>query len=392
MTSLADTTSTSSTFRWDRLTVASTLGYCLLVATLSVGVVLGELRNEFGLSGVVAALHGSTFGFGLLLVGVRGVAVVDRIGRGAAFRGSGVLLVSGLVLFCAGNAWPVTLLGTALSGLGGAMFVMVMPGVISDHHGEHRAAAFAAVNGVPGVVGVLFSLLVGGAIGVGWSWRAPYLTLSIVIAGLLVAAARPVELPRSERTGVFTLRHFADRAVLVPWLFIVNAVLAEFTVGVWAATYLKEIGGAGGGLAAALAGVFGVTMFASRMVLPVMLRRFGDATISVGFCTIGTGALVMCFAPGLPAKVLGLVIVGFGGGPLYPLTVDRLYAQAGARVDSVSLGAIGALASGAAVVVGPLVLGVLADGVGLRWALLIVPALAALGAVTQRPARAHATV
>ncbi|MDO8363813.1 MAG: hypothetical protein Q7V88_13010 [Actinomycetota bacterium] len=33
------------TFRWDRLTVAAAAGYCLLVAGLSVGLVLPELRE-----------------------------------------------------------------------------------------------------------------------------------------------------------------------------------------------------------------------------------------------------------------------------------------------------------------------------------------------------------
>ena len=80
-------------------------------------------------------------------------------------------------------------------------------------------------------------------------------------------------------------------------------------------------------------------------------------------------------------------IVGFGGGPLYPLTVDAFYAKAGDDLDSVSMGAYCALASGAAVTIGPLALGVLADAVGLRWAILVVPALALLGAVTQRPRR-----
>ena len=375
----------TTSFRWDRLTVASALGYCLLVAGLSAGVVLGELRNQFGISGTITALHGSMFGFGLLAVGVWGVAVVDRIGRGRALRGAAFALMAGVVLFCTGPTWQVTLLGTAFSGAGGALLVMVMPGVINDHHGEHRAAAFAAVNGVPGALGVVLSLAVGGALGLGWSWRGPYLGISIGIAVLLAYVARPVGLPRSVRHGDFTLRHFTRRAVLVPWLFIVNAVLAEFTVGIWAATYLKEVGGASGGLAAALAGVIGVMMFVSRMALPRTIRVLGPATASACFGGIGIGALMMCFLPGLPAKVLGLVIVGFGGGPLYPLTVDRLYDTAGATVDSVSLGAISAMASGAAVTVGPLVLGVLADSVGLRWALLIVPALAVLGAVTQRP-------
>jgi len=57
-------------------------------------------------------------------------------------------------------------------------------------------------------------------------------------------------------------------------------------------------------------------------------------------------------------------------------------------MDSVSLGAYAALASGVAVTIGPLALGVLADSVGLRRAILIAPVFALIGAVTQRPRQA----
>ncbi len=381
------TTATPTRFRWDRLTYASALGYCMLVAGLSVGVVLGELRAEFELNGVVAALHGSTFGVGLLAAGVWGVPVVDRLGRRRALLLSVGAIGLGVTLFCLGPAWPITLFGTALSGGGGALLVMVMPGIISDHHGEHRATAFAAVNGAPGVAGLLFSLLIGAALGAGMSWRPPYLLLTALFMLALAVVAWPVEVPESARQGSFSLAPLAQPTVLRPWLHIVNAVLTEFTVGIWAVTYLHEVGKASSGLAAVVASVFGIMMFTARMMLPRLLVRFGAATIAVSFLTIGTGALIMVFAPGLPAKVLGLTIVGFGGGPLYPLTVDAFYAKAGDDLDSVSMGAYCALASGAAVTIGPLVLGVLADLVGLRWALLVVPVLALLGAITQRPRR-----
>jgi len=371
-------------FRWDRLTYSSALGYCLLVAGLSIGVVLGELREQFRISGVVAALHGSTFGIGLLLAGVLGVSLVDRIGRSRALQVSAVGLAGGVVVFCVGPSWPITLLGTAFTGLGGALLVMVMPGLISDHHGEHRAAAFAAVNAAPGVAGVAFSLVIGGALSVGWSWRPPYLLLTATFTIALVLVALPVRVPDARREGMFSLGHFCDRKVLVPWLFIVNAVLVEFSVGIWTVTYLREVGNASAGLAPILASVFGVMMFATRIAIPTLLRWWGDATISYSFIIIGCGATVMCLAPGLGWKTAGLVLVGFGGAPLYPLTVDRFYGRADHALDVVALGAYCALASGVAVTLGPLALGLLADVVGLRWALLVVPALAAVGAVTQR--------
>jgi MFS family permease len=364
----------------------------MLVAGLSVGVVLGELRDQFHISGVVAALHGSTFGIGLLVAGVWGVRVVDRIGRRAALQLATASIAVGVILLCLGPAWPITLLGTALSGAGGALLVMVMPGLISDHHGEHRATAFAAVNGAPGLAGLVFSLIIGATLAAGLSWRPPYLIITACFTIALAVVAWPVAVPEGRREGTFSLAPFRERAVLVPWLHIVNAVLCEFTVGIWAVTYLHEVGRAGPGAAAVLASVFGVTMFLARMLLPRLLDRFGDATTSVSFVVIGSGALVMCLAPGLPAKVVGLTIVGLGGGPLYPLTVDAFYAKAGGRLDSVGMGAYCALASGAAVTAGPLFLGIMADTVSLRWALLVVPLLAVVGAVTQRPRARARTV
>ena len=294
---MSATPATAGRFRWDRLTYSSALGYALLVAGLSIGVVLGELRQQFHLSGVIAALHGSTFGFASLAAGVWGVRVVDRLGRRTSLVASALALISGITLFCFGPAWPLTLAGTALAGLGGALLVMVMPGLISDHHGQHRAAAFAAVNGAPGLAGVLFSLIIGGALALKWSWRPPYMILTALIVTALTVVAWPVSVPESRRQGPFTLAHLRERDVFVPWLHIVNAVFSEFAVGVWAATYLKEVGHASGGLAAALAAVFGVTMFLSRLVLPTTMGYLGDATITVSFLVLACGALIMCLSP-----------------------------------------------------------------------------------------------
>jgi predicted MFS family arabinose efflux permease len=232
----------------------------------------------------------------------------------------------------------------------------------------------------------MFSLVVGAALALHWSWRPPYLMLTAVIVVVLTVVAWPVAVPESERHGEFTLTHLRDRDVFIPWLHIINAVFSEFAIGVWAATYLKEVGHASGGLAAALAGVFGVMMFLSRLVMPTIIRLFGDATVSVSFIVTGIGAVIMFGAPGLLPRVAGLTIVGFAGAPLYPLTVDRLYESAEQKIDSISLGAICILASGTAVTLGPLAMGVLADQIGLRSALLIVPAACVIGAITQRPA------
>ncbi|MDO8390924.1 MAG: MFS transporter [Actinomycetota bacterium] len=380
-----------TTFRWDRLTASSALAYCLLVACLSVGIVLPELREQFHISGVIAALHGSTFGIGLIGMGIWGVRLIDAIGRRHAFELSFAAMVVGVTLFCVGPAWPITLFGTAISGSGAALLNMATPGVISDHHGEHRAAAFSAVNAIPAIAGVAFSLLVGAALRAGSSWRTPYLALTLAIAIAFFMVARTVQPPEGTREGTFSLRHLTNRTVTIQFLFMINATLAEFTVGIWGVSYLQEVGGASNGLAPMLATAFGIAMFVGRIKLPLVLRHLGSGAITAGFLLAGLGAATMCFAPWLSIKVVGLAVVGLGGGLLYPLTVDRFYETAGHVMDSVSLGAYAALASGVAVTIGPLALGVLADSVGLRWAILIAPVFALVGAITQRPRRSFIT-
>lgn len=369
---------------WDRLTVTCALSFCLLVAGLSVGIVLGELRDQLGISGVVAAAHGSAFGVGMLLLGAFGSGFVARIGRPTAFRGACTTIVIGLMLLCVGQAWPITLLGSSLAGVACSMLVLLMPGIIADHHGDRRGQAFAAVNGIPGLSGIAFSLIVGAVIAAGGSWRWPYALLTLAFAVGVAIAARGVAIPDAATAPVDVLPLFRRPDVARPWLHIVHAVLVEFPVGIWSVAYLKEVGGASSGAAAALGAIWGLFMFLGRMTLPWWVARFGAWTRSICFGLATVGTLVMWAGPGLWPRVAGLTIVAIGAGPLYPLAVDRLYDHGGA--DTVSLGFVTALASGAAVTTGPLLLGVLADGVGLRHALLFVPVLAAVGVYVARPA------
>lgn len=374
-------------FTWDRLTVASVLSFCVLVCGLSVGLVLGELRDEMHLSSIVAAAHGSTFGFGLLVLGSVGSGLVGRLGRPAAFAISIVSMVVGVMLLCLGHTWPLTLAGATLSGTGGALLVMLMPGIVADHHGEHRAAAFTAINGIPGVIGIVLSVVVGGVITSGGSWRWPYAIITLVVSASFAISVRGVRIPHGSEPPVSVLPLLRRPEVRGPWLRAVLGVLVEFSTVVWAVVYLKEVGGASSGLAVILGALWGLFLSASRMALPRLLHHAGAGSSTVAYGVAAAGALLMWAGPSLTLRAVGLSLVALGAGPLYPLAVDGLYATAGAVVDSVSLGAVAALASGVAITTGPMALGAVADVVGLRNAMLVVPALALLGVYTSWPHR-----
>ncbi len=357
--------------------------FCLLVAGLSVGIVLGELRTQLNLSGVVAAAHGATFGVALLVLGAFGLPLIARFGRNHVFWGACIAIVVGVLILSVGQTWEVTLAGSAVAGFACALLVMLMPGILADHHGEGRAAAFAAVNGFPGVAGIAFAIVIGGALTLGYTWRWPYAILTIVIAVAVATFGRGVRMPEGEPHDGRVFALFRQPDVRNPWFGIVHAVLVEFSVGIFATVYLKEVGGASGGLAAALSGLWGLCIFLSRMWMPRFIHRFGPWSRAVAFAVSGIGVTMMWIGPGLTMRAVGLVVTGFGGGPLYPLAVDRLYDRAAA--DTVTLGAIAALASGTAITIGPMATGILADAVSVRHAILFVPVLAVIGVFVNAP-------
>jgi len=374
-----------TTFSWDRLTVTCVLSFCILVCGLSVGLVLGELRDQFAISGVLAAMHGAAFGVGLLVMSMAGLPLVAALGRPRGFWVASGSIVVGVAVLCAGQSWPVTLLGSTIAGLACAFLVMLMPGIMADHHGDAMTGAFAAVNGVPGVAGIAFSLVVGAVITAGGSWRWPYLVLTLLIGAATVLVGRRVRIPNALPTARSALPLLRQPDVRRSFIKMVHAVLAEFPIGVWAVTFLKEVGGASAGTAATLGAVWGTCIMVSRLLVPRTVALLGRATVVVGYAMVVLGSLLLWTGPGLGVRVLGVVIAGLGCAPLYPLAVEHLYDNTDA--DSVTLGALTALASGVAVTAGPLVVGVIADSAGLRNAMLFVTGLAALGVVTNIPRR-----
>ena len=378
----------TSAFRWDRVTASSALAYCVLAAAISIGLVLGELRSQLHLNGTVTALHGSTFGLGMILAGAFGSRVVARFGRLRVFWTASTAVVAGVVLFCVGHIVAVTLLGATLSGFSAAAIVMVQPGLIADHHGPHRSAAFAAVNAYPPLCGVTIALVIGVALSRGVSWRVAFVTFTLLLFALLVGVGRKASIPRSTASNPEPLRAlFRTAAVRRAWRDLALAVMTEFPIGIWGTVYLKEVGHSSAALAPVLASTFGLCLFGCRLLIPRLQSLFGSSLGDWSIAATGAGALVLWMVPSLPGKVAALAIIGFSAGPLYSTSVDRLYAVA-PTMDTNAIGSLAALASGVAVSSSPLALGVLADIVGLRRAILIVPVLAAIALWFRRSSRA----
>jgi fucose permease len=149
------------------------------------------------------------------------------------------------------------------------------------------------------------------------------------------------------------------------WAALVLAVAVEFCMIFWSADFLEhELGmlkaDAAQAVSLFLAAMIVGRLAGSRLVQRISTRKMVTASILVA----GAGFLIYWKAGSILPGVGGLFVTGLGVASLYPLILSL--AIGAADGNTVQAGARATLASGAAILSLPLVLGRLADAVGIR--------------------------
>lgn len=324
------------------------LGPCLVLLSRDLSV-----RRE-SLSWVSAG-----FGIGLLLVGVLG----ERLLHVGAWRllqlSAAVQGVGGALLALAGALAPAQA-GALLLGLGGAGTVLATPVLLAGAGGTARMSWAFGLNSLTGIAAPLLMSAVDVATGRG---RA---ALLLTVPALFWAAARPARLAPPRPTAAPL--HLAPwgpgtrRKAIWWWLALVFSVSPEFAFVVWGAARLQD-SGLGATAATAAAAAFPIGQALGRLfVVPKLLERFPLVPAGVA---LAIAAALTCAAPLGPVPiVLACAAAGLGIAPLYPLSLGRLVRIPG--MDPGRGAAVGALGSGTAVLLAPILLGLLAREIPLR--------------------------
>ena len=342
-------------------------GYCLN----SLGPLTPFLKSDLQLSYTVSSLHFTAFAAGMLGVGLAGHRLIGRIGRwpslwlGAGGRSLGLLLL-------ALGRTPVITVGAAfLMGLVGSLIL-----ALADRHGELRAVALSEANVVASLVSTAAPLLVGWFARSALGWR-PALGLVALAPVLLYLGLRPG--PAAPASGPQTDPLPGQRLPGLFWVYwagLVLAVSVEFCMVFWSADFLENVVGLPKADAAQAVSLFFGAMILGRLAGSRLVQRFSAPAVVGGSLLIAAlGFLVFWQAGSAPLALGGLFCVGLGVASLYPLILSLAIGAAGD--DTVQASARATLASGAAISSLPLVLGRLADAVGIQAAYGVVALLLA---------------
>jgi MFS family permease len=206
------------------------------------------------------------------------------------------------------------------------------------------------------------------------------LALHLGVTGLVLLAASlsltPAMLTEQRSAG--------ERGPLFAWphgrllpLAVIAAVvlLAEGAVADWSAVYLRQEMDAGEGTAGLAFTAFSLTMVAGRLVGDRLVAAWGRVrAVRVSALVALAGGLVVVLVPSVPAVVLGFAGLGLGLACVVPLVFSAAAGddpEPGPALAAVSTpGYVGFL-------LGPPVIGGLAELVGLGAALALLPVLLA---------------
>jgi predicted MFS family arabinose efflux permease len=360
-------------FSRERAGVAATFAaHAVMFGTL--GPWMPQLKARSGLDSgdLGAALAGMAAG---LVIGTRLAGpAVRRAGGRTAVRCGVPVLAAGLALLPLAHELAVLTAIFSLVGLAGGLLDVAMNDEAAEVERRHQRRLMSTMHGSWSV-----SVLAGaGLASIAISLGVPITAHLPLLAALLVAAsAVPLSWlpsPRESQPGgadqVAGERPARmGRAALI-CLICAACFLTEGVATEWSAVYLRESVRAGAGTAGAAVVAFAGGMATSRFVGDRLAGRFDAAAIA----RVGAGAGALALAAGLALggvapSIAGLALLGLGIGPVVPLAFRAAggIALGPARTAlgvAVTCGYVGSI-------VGPLVVGLVADRVGLRAAFVI---------------------
>ena len=356
----------------DRTTLLLYAALCAFGALQTVpSLATPALRDEFGYGYGLSSAHLSVFAAGSVVAGLVGARLARRFGRTPVLVVGLLGFAAGAALLTAGRA-PWATLGACLvaGGVGTLVLVAVQAG-LADHHGEQRAVAFAESNALASVGTTVAPLVVGGLAAATGSWRWGVLLLALGTA-VVAVAARDAAVPEpSEETAAADTGRLPRAARAGVGLVFLGVVL-EWSVSFWGATYLRDVVGLDRDTAVTAMALFFGAMLTGRVAGALLARRRAPEQLLVAaFVAVAAGLAVAAVTTSAPAALVALVLLGLGVSVVFPLGISLAVAAAPAQAATVSGRCV--TAGSLAVLLGPLVVGRLADVVGLRPALLVLP-------------------
>jgi len=332
------------------------------------------------------------YGVGALVMGLGSGFLVARWGSARVAWGTTVLVAGNLVLIAVAPSWWALAAVLVVAGCLDSLADTAENAHALRVERSYGRSILVSMHGLWSIGAVTGGVLGAIAAGLGVPLAVHLGVVGAVLACVAVglgrlllpgpdrpdeAASAPAGRPRA-RTLLAT-----GRTVLILGLVGAAGQALEDAGATWSPLYLRQELGA----AAGVAGLGFIALQASQTVARLLgdraVTRWGDRWVARGGALLaGIAMAVALVIASVPATVVAFALVGLGIGTFIPASLRAADALPGLR-PGVALGLVGTVPR-LAVLVGPVLVGLVADATSLRLALLVVPLAAAVALVLAR--------
>jgi MFS family permease len=318
-------------------------------------------------------------------------AVVSRIGPARTVLLSSLVGAVGLVVMAAGlavTAIPLVGVGMLVYGMGTSAWDVAMNVEGADVERRLERTLMPRFH-----AGFSAGTVIGALTGAGCAWLDVGLSTQLVGTVVVVVAAVPVAVRSFTPVEIEDPDAEGSPSVLTAWreprtlmigLVVLAFALCEGIANDWVALALVDGYDAGESLAAAGFAVFVTAMTLGRIFGGSVVERLGRVTtLRITGVLVVLGVAGVVWSPGLPGALTGAALWGVGASLGFPLGMS-----AAADDERRSAGRVAVVSSigYTAFLGGPPLVGLLADSIGVRQAVVVAAVAGLAGAVLARAA------
>jgi len=337
------------------------------------GPALPLLQADQGTSGAIAGLHGTALGIASIIAGYLNAPVAHKFGRyRSIWLGLTIFNIGAMAFVALPYAWQ-TIPAIMFAGVGLSMTVNNSLMYLSVHYKEHSPRAVSQANGVNSAFVLLGNFIIGVIAGTQFSWRLGLLIclpFAVLLYLTLGRQQNPEHIPDEDgrQRGSLPLKYWLS------WIGMMFCIASEFAIAFWAAALFRERTDLSAALSTTLVLAFPFGMMIGRWF---GTQIFPDLDIDDRLRAIialqGGGFMLFWISSNPWLSFVALFIVGLGTSMQFALSSLRLL-RFGKEKPDLAIGK-SSLSAGVAIGLSPLLLGILADNLGIVKGFLLVPAL-----------------
>jgi predicted MFS family arabinose efflux permease len=332
-----------------------------------VGAATAFVAAALSLSDTQAGLHSSAMAVGMITAGSGG----ERFDRALGVRRVQYAAMALLALSLVALAWAPALWVTLAASLGIGLGAGLMFGHVNQTLGAGGGVT-ARVRLTRGALvaktsQLMVPLAIGAGIAVGFDWRFVVVPV-LAFVGLLAVWMRR----STDGTVLHTDLGRLPWAYWLPWMLTVSVIAMEFFVIVWGGPLIERQAGVSLADATLTISAFIAGMIAGRALMSLgSMGRLDPMRVIRAGIVITLAAVLLPWSGDYLLGVGGMLVAGFGIGILYPPAASIALAAVPGQPAAASSRLT--LAAGLAILVAPLLLGIVADVSDIATAWLLVP-------------------